>query len=89
MKISGPNEARIVKKEASGNGVTITYLPVTPGEYNVDIKCKGKHIYGSPFISKVTGMNLDVPCVLLLCRPVKRLERLLAPVSAFENLYLL
>ena len=60
MKISGPNEARIVKKEASGNGVTITYLPVTPGEYTIDIKHKGKSIQGSPFIAKVTGESTAI-----------------------------
>ena len=58
VKIKGPNEAKITKKEASGNGVTITYLPVTPGEYTIDIKHKGKAIQGSPFNAKVTGSSI-------------------------------
>ena len=55
MSVSGPNDVKITKNEAVGNGTHITYLPVTPGEYNIDITYKGKHIYGSPFVSKVTG----------------------------------
>ena len=102
--ISGPNEAKITKKEQVGNGTRITYLPVTPGEYNVDIKCKGKHIYGSPFISKVTGMYLDVRWSHKMLDAAGKLCATIAldcdmvgaayctsqsETSAFENLYLL
>lgn len=60
VKVSGPNDVKITKKEVVGNSTHVTYLPVTPGEYNIDITAKGKHIHGSPFVAKCTGMWISL-----------------------------
>lgn len=54
IKVSGPGKADVVKKE-KGGVVHVVYTPMSPGEYAVNIKHKGKAIHGSPFDVKVSG----------------------------------
>jgi filamin len=44
-----------VKKEQKENTVVFTYLPLSPGEYDIHIKHKGRAIHGSPFNAKISG----------------------------------
>ena len=55
MKIEGPGKADIVSKEDKGGVLTVVYTPVSPGEYDIHIKNKGKAIHGSPFSAKISG----------------------------------
>ena len=57
VKIDGPGKADIVRKQEKSGLLTVAYIPVSPGEYNVNIKYKGKHIHGSPFSAKISGMR--------------------------------
>jgi len=56
VTIEGPAPADIVKKEVHNGVLTIDYLPVIPGEYLVNVKSHGKHIHGSPFSSRISGL---------------------------------
>lgn len=55
IKVDGPGKADVVTKEDKGGVVHVAYLPMSPGEYAVSIKHKGKAIHGSPFSVKVSG----------------------------------
>lgn len=54
MTVEGPTKPE-VKMSESGGATKVTYLPMTPGEYKVNIKSGGKHIHGSPFVAAVSG----------------------------------
>lgn len=55
VDIEGPQKLELKKHAASGGGTEYTYSPMSAGEYNINIKAKGKHIHGSPFSAKVSG----------------------------------
>lgn len=55
IKIDGPGKADIVSKTQKGGILDVVYCPVSPGEYDVHIKNKGKPIHGSPFSAKISG----------------------------------
>lgn len=55
IKIDGPGKADVVKKDDKSGHTKYTYIPMSPGEYNVNIRFKGKHIHGSPFSAKISG----------------------------------
>lgn len=57
MKIEGPGKADITKKEEKNGVLTIGYMPMSPGEYDIHIKVKGKAIHGSPFAAKISGVS--------------------------------
>lgn len=50
VTIDGPSKTELKK-----NGSSYSYLPVSPGEYTVNVKSKSKHIHGSPFSVKVSA----------------------------------
>ena len=60
ISVSGPGKADVVKKEDKGGVVHVVYMPMSPGEYEVKIKHKGKAIHGSPFSVKVSGNNRTI-----------------------------
>ena len=62
ISIDGPAKANITKKEEKSGVTNVTYLPVSPGEYDVIIKHKGKHIHGSPFSAKISGEYTQLDC---------------------------
>jgi filamin len=53
--VDGPGKADIVSKKEQGGVLTVVYTPVSPGEYDIQIKHKGKPIHGSPFSAKISG----------------------------------
>ncbi|KAK2160895.1 hypothetical protein LSH36_125g02020 [Paralvinella palmiformis] len=55
INIDGPSKAEITKKDIGSGATEYKFLPMSPGEYLVNIKAKGKHIHGSPFSCKVSG----------------------------------
>lgn len=55
IHVSGPGKADVITKEDKGGAVHVVYMPMSPGEYAVNIKHKGKAIHGSPFSVKVSG----------------------------------
>lgn len=55
VKISGPGQTEILKKEEKGGTVHVEYRVMSPGEYNVNVLHKGKPIHGSPFTTKISG----------------------------------
>ena len=55
VKIDGPSKADIVKKEEKDGIMTYVYVPVSAGEYNINVRFKNKHIHGSPFSAKISG----------------------------------
>jgi len=65
VTIEGPAQADIVKKDVQNGVLTIDYLPVIPGEYMVNVKSHGKHIHGSPFSARISG--LTAVCVTESC----------------------
>ena len=56
VKIEGPGQAEVLKKEQQNNKVVVVYRPLSPGEYDIHIKNKGKAIHGSPFSAKISGL---------------------------------
>jgi len=55
VSISGPGKADILSKEQKDGLVRVVYLPLSPGEYDIKVKSKGKEIHGSPFNAKISG----------------------------------
>ena len=55
ISVDGPAKANITKKDTKNGLTSVTYVPVSPGEYEVSVKFKGKHIHGSPFSAKISG----------------------------------
>jgi filamin len=55
VSVDGPGKADVVSKTEKGGVLTVVYTPVSPGEYDVHIKHKGKPIHGSPFSAKISG----------------------------------
>lgn len=58
VKVEGPGKADVVSKDEKAGVTTVIYTPVSPGEYEVHIKHKGKAIHGSPFSAKISGWSL-------------------------------
>jgi len=62
VKINGPGQAEVLKKEQKEGKVDVVYRTLSPGEYDIHIKHKGKAIHGSPFGAKISGMF--VTCII-------------------------
>lgn len=56
LAVEGPSKAEISCKDNKDGTCTVSYLPTAPGDYNIIVKFDGKHIPGSPFTAKITGM---------------------------------
>lgn len=55
LAVEGPSKADIGCNDNKDGTVSVSYLPLAPGEYKVSVKYADKHIAGSPFAAKVTG----------------------------------
>ncbi|XP_062856326.1 filamin-C-like isoform X2 [Trichomycterus rosablanca] len=55
LAVEGPSKAEISCKDNKDGTCTVSYLPTSPGDYNVIVRFDGKHIPGSPFTAKITG----------------------------------
>ncbi|XP_053283008.1 filamin-C isoform X3 [Pleuronectes platessa] len=55
LAVEGPSKAEITCKDNKDGTCTVSYLPTTPGDYNIIVKFDNKHISGSPFTAKITG----------------------------------
>ncbi|XP_045034741.1 filamin-A isoform X1 [Daphnia magna] len=55
LAVEGPSKADIGCTDNKDGTVSVSYLPLAPGEYKVSVKYADKHITGSPFTSKITG----------------------------------
>lgn len=57
LAIEGPSKAEISCIDNKDGTCTVTYLPTLPGNYSILVKYNDKHIPGSPFTAKITGMK--------------------------------
>lgn len=48
MGISGPSKV-VLDSQHTSDGFVVSYVPLEEGDYQLTIKCDGKHIPGSPF----------------------------------------
>jgi hypothetical protein len=48
MGISGPSKV-VLESQHTSDGFDVSYTPLEEGDYQLTIKCDGKHIPGSPF----------------------------------------
>uniref|UniRef100_A0A2C9KC16 Uncharacterized protein n=1 Tax=Biomphalaria glabrata TaxID=6526 RepID=A0A2C9KC16_BIOGL len=55
VKIDGPAKVDLQRKDNDDGSANFSYMPMTPGAYNINIKYHGKPIKGSPFVAKVSG----------------------------------
>ncbi|KAJ8387375.1 hypothetical protein AAFF_G00157520 [Aldrovandia affinis] len=55
LAVEGPSKAEITCQDNKDGTCTVSYLPTTPGDYNIIVKFNDKHIPGSPFTAKITG----------------------------------
>jgi filamin len=55
VTIDGPSKADLIRNEKTNGVRNLSYLPMSPGEYMVNITSGGKHIHGSPFSAKISG----------------------------------
>lgn len=56
LAVEGPSKADISCHDNKDGTVSVTYLPTAPGEYRISVKFGDKHIKGSPYNTKVTGI---------------------------------
>lgn len=57
VTIEGPNKQRTEANftDNKDGTVTVSYLPLTPGEYKIAVQYGNKQINGSPFTAKISG----------------------------------
>jgi len=55
LAVEGPSKAEISCNDNKDGTVSVSYLPLAPGEYKVAVKYANKHINGSPYTAKITG----------------------------------
>uniref|UniRef100_A0A671M2C9 Filamin-C-like n=1 Tax=Sinocyclocheilus anshuiensis TaxID=1608454 RepID=A0A671M2C9_9TELE len=55
LAVEGPSKAEISCKDNKDGTCTVSYLPTSPGDYNIIVKFDNRHIPGSPFTAKITG----------------------------------
>lgn len=60
VKVDGPTKTDITRKD-HGDKCDISFLPMTPGIYNIIVKYNGKEMKGSPFVSKVSVHDNGMP----------------------------
>ena len=53
--MEGPSNADITLNAILDGSVDVSFLPSSPGEYEINIKFADKHIPGSPFSCEITG----------------------------------
>ena len=66
LAVEGPSKAEITCKDNKDGTCTVSYLPTTPGDYNIIVKFDNKHISGSPFTAKITGEEINTVFILLM-----------------------
>lgn len=59
LAVEGPSKAEITCKDNKDGTCTVSYLPTAPGDYNIIVKFDNKHIPGSPFTAKITGVEIN------------------------------
>uniref|UniRef100_A0A8C3CEK2 Filamin C n=1 Tax=Cairina moschata TaxID=8855 RepID=A0A8C3CEK2_CAIMO len=57
LAVEGPSKAEITCKDNKDGTCTVSYLPTAPGDYNIIVRFDDKHIPGSPFTAKITGIS--------------------------------
>merc|ERR1719431_2030022 len=57
LAVEGPSKAEITCQDNKDGTCSVSYLPTAPGEYNIVVKFADKHIMGSPFTAKITGVS--------------------------------
>uniref|UniRef100_A0A3P8TK02 Filamin A n=1 Tax=Amphiprion percula TaxID=161767 RepID=A0A3P8TK02_AMPPE len=57
LAIEGPSKADISCVDNQDGTCTVSYLPVLPGDYSILVKYNDKHIPGSPFSARITGIS--------------------------------
>ncbi|CAF3895693.1 unnamed protein product, partial [Adineta steineri] len=60
VAVEGSSKAEIQCKDNKDGTCDVTYWPTAPGEYTITVKFADKHIVGSPFTAKVTGVPPSV-----------------------------
>ncbi|KAJ8396992.1 hypothetical protein AAFF_G00010460 [Aldrovandia affinis] len=55
LAVEGPSKTDISYADNKDGTCTVSYLPITPGLYNLLVKYDGQHIPGSPYLSRITG----------------------------------
>ncbi|CAF5025999.1 unnamed protein product, partial [Rotaria sp. Silwood1] len=60
VAVEGSSKAEIQCKDNKDGTCDVTYWPTAPGEYTITVKFADKHIVGSPFTAKITGLPLAV-----------------------------
>uniref|UniRef100_A0A8C1FU91 Filamin B n=1 Tax=Cyprinus carpio carpio TaxID=630221 RepID=A0A8C1FU91_CYPCA len=56
LAIEGPSKAEINCSDNKDGTCTVSYLPTLPGDYNILVRYNDKHIAGSPFTARITGI---------------------------------
>ena len=55
LAVEGPSKAEISCNDNKDGTVSVSYLPLAPGEYKVAVQYGNKQINGSPFTAKISG----------------------------------
>lgn len=56
LSVEGPSKAEISCHDNKDGTISVSYLPTAPGEYKIGVKFGDKHIRGSPYVAKITGI---------------------------------
>lgn len=57
VTLDGPSKLDLKKEDLKDGAIKYKFTPMNPGAYEISIKVKGKHIQGSPFTSKISGVG--------------------------------
>lgn len=55
VTVDGAAKAEVQCHDNKDSTCAVTWIPPTPGEYNIHVRFAGKPIHGSPFIARVAG----------------------------------
>ncbi|EUB63537.1 Filamin-A [Echinococcus granulosus] len=55
VSVEGPSKVEMSCTESGDGACRVTYYPMVPGEYTINLKFMDKPISGSPYVAKITG----------------------------------
>lgn len=68
VSVEGPSKVEISCTENGDGTCRVTYHPMVPGEYTINLKFMDRPISGSPYVAKIIGQFL-FPLSLLTQNP--------------------
>lgn len=57
LAVEGPSKAEISCQDNKDGTCAVSYFPTAPGDYSIIVRFDERHIPGSPFTARITGLS--------------------------------